>query len=92
MVGLAADHRAEARDACERARARGVARRERQLERTGDVERLHPLHARLLERALGPRDEPLRELLVKARDDDREARRGHSAGRSRSSRSRSRSA
>src|SRR5207302_11293681 len=55
VVGLAPDHSSEARDAGEAPGARGIAGRERKLERPGDLEHLHLDAAGLSERRLRSR-------------------------------------
>src|SRR5207302_4808473 len=73
VVGLPADHGAEARQAGEAPAARGIARGERQLERAGNVERLDLVVAGLRECGTGACLQAVGEVLVEARDRDREA-------------------
>src|SRR3954452_929852 len=72
VVGLAADHRAEAGDALVTG-AGEVRRGQRQLERAGDVEDVGLPRAGLREARLRPGDQPLGEVLVEAPDGDGEA-------------------
>src|SRR5215207_8095548 len=71
VVGLAADHRAEAGHAGVAAGVGAVAGGQRQLERAGHVVHLDA-RAGLLEHARGSLHEPLRQLLVEAADAGRE--------------------
>src|ERR1700724_1976192 len=71
VVGLTADHRAEAGDTGEATRARRVARPERPLEGPGNVEHLDIVVAGLGERGYRSRDEAPGELLVEPADRDR---------------------
>ena len=72
VARLAADDGAEAGDAVVAPGLGGHERGERQLERAGHVEDVDGLRPGRLEEPRRPLHEPLGELLVEARDDDRE--------------------
>src|SRR5207244_5195203 len=72
VVGLAPDHGAEARDPGVAAGLRAVARCQRKLERARHGVDVDGLDAGLLEHAPRALHEPVRQVLVEARDDDRD--------------------